>query len=48
METFTALAVESSLPQYRGIPIYIRTGKCLDEKKTTIVIELRKSTDATT
>jgi glucose-6-phosphate 1-dehydrogenase len=48
METFTALAVESSLPQYRDIPIYIRTGKCLDEKKTSIVIELRKSTDATT
>jgi glucose-6-phosphate 1-dehydrogenase len=48
METFIALAVESSLPQYRGIPIYIRTGKCLDEKKTSIVIELKKSADART
>lgn len=43
METFTALRVESALPQYAGIPIYMRTGKCLDTKKTTIVIELKPS-----
>lgn len=42
METFVALRVESNLPQYEWIPLYIRTGKYLKEKQTNIVIEFKK------
>ena len=43
METFVAMRLESNAPQYEGIPFYLRTGKCLSKKETSIVIEFQKS-----
>ena len=45
METFVAMRLESSAPQYTKIPFYLRTGKYLNKKETSIVIEFQKSQD---
>lgn len=45
IETLVAMRLESDLEPYRGIPIYLRTGKCLEKKLTSIVIELKKPTN---
>jgi glucose-6-phosphate 1-dehydrogenase len=42
-ETFAALRLELHNWRFKGVPIYLRTGKALAEKKTEIVIEFRKN-----
>lgn len=42
-ETFVALKLGSTLPEWEGVPLYIRTGKSLDAKITQIVIEFREA-----
>ena len=39
VETFAALKLSSHLPQWQGVPIYIRTGKALAAKQTSVSIE---------
>lgn len=38
VETFAALTLESSDPQFAGVPITLVTGKCLPEKRTEVRI----------
>lgn len=45
METFVALRLESNAPQFAEIPFYLRTGKYLHKKETSIVIEFQKNQD---
>jgi glucose-6-phosphate 1-dehydrogenase len=41
-ETFVAVQLESTAPQWRNVPIYLRTGKALNEKTTEVRIHFRK------
>jgi glucose-6-phosphate 1-dehydrogenase len=41
-ETFVALQLTSSAPQWRGVPIHLITGKALSEKTTEVRIHFRK------
>ncbi|HCM51883.1 TPA: hypothetical protein DIS56_02000 [Candidatus Saccharibacteria bacterium] len=45
VESFVHLTVESNDPRWRGVPIYLMTGKKLDEKFTSIRVRF-KQTDA--
>lgn len=40
-ETYVALQLEVDTPQWRGIPFYVETGKCLAKKTTEIKITLK-------
>ena len=40
-ETFAALKLTMKHPLWRGVPIYIRSGKCLRQKWTGVVIEFK-------
>jgi glucose-6-phosphate 1-dehydrogenase len=40
-ETYAALQLEVDTPQWRGIPFYVETGKCLAQKTTAIKITLK-------
>ncbi len=40
-ETFAALKLTMKHPMWKGVPIYIRSGKCLKEKWTSVVIEFK-------
>lgn len=40
-ETYAALQLEIDTPQWRGIPFYVETGKCLSKKTTEIKITLK-------
>lgn len=42
-ESFAALRLEVHNWRLKGVPIYLRTGKALAEKKTKVVIEFRKN-----
>lgn len=42
-ETFAALRLELHNWRFKGVPIYLRTGKSLSGKRTKIVIEFRKN-----
>src|SRR5699024_7620862 len=44
VETFVAGELELDLPQWQGVPFYVRTGKRLLEKKTRIDIVFKKAT----
>jgi glucose-6-phosphate 1-dehydrogenase len=41
-ETFVALQLESDAPRWQGVPIYLATGKKLDQKLTQIRINFKK------
>ncbi len=43
VETYARIILQSSLPSWNGVPIILRTGKNLPEKKTEIRIKLRVS-----
>lgn len=40
-ETFAALKLTMKHPLWKGVPIYIRSGKCLKQKWTAVVIEFK-------
>jgi len=42
-ETFTALKLAIDNDRWRGVPFFLKTGKALDEKSTSIHITFRKS-----
>lgn len=42
-ETFTALKLAVDNDRWRGVPFFLKTGKALDEKSTSIHITFRKS-----
>lgn len=44
-ETFAAIKLTSSLPEWRDVPIYIRTGKHLAQKITEVAIMLKDTTE---
>ncbi len=41
-ETYAALVCEVANARWRGVPIYIRTGKMLDHKETSVSIQFKK------
>jgi len=41
-ETFVAMKVEIDLPEWEGVPIYLRTGKKLAKKEAYMMIEFKK------
>ena len=47
-ETFVSVQLESSAPKWRGVPIYLSTGKALDQKLTEIKVHFKKFHDAQT
>ena len=47
METFAALRLEINSWRWKGVPFYIRGGKCLPVTCTEIVVRLRISPDIT-
>lgn len=44
VETFVALQLESSAPEWRGVPLRLVTGKALDEKRSYIEFEYQDGT----
>jgi glucose-6-phosphate 1-dehydrogenase len=42
-ETFVALQLHSMAPRWRGVPVYLATGKKLDQKLTQIRINFKKT-----
>lgn len=40
-ETFVATKLEINSPRWKGVPIYLRTGKVLDRKETSAMIEFK-------
>lgn len=42
VETFVALQLTSAAPSWQNVPIYLMTGKALNEKKTEVRIHFRK------
>lgn len=40
-ETFAALKLHMKHPMWKGVPLYIRSGKCLQTKWTAVVIEFK-------
>ena len=42
VETFAALKLEINNKRWKGVPIYIKTGKNLSKKNTKIIIEFKK------
>lgn len=45
-ETFISVQLESTDPNWQGVPLALTTGKALDRKKTEIRVHLRKTNDA--
>jgi len=45
-ETFAALKLFSNDPVWRDVPIYLRSGKALDSKKTSVSINFKAKDDA--
>jgi len=41
-ETFAALCLRIENPRWAGVPFYLKTGKCLDAKRTMIYIKFKK------
>ena len=41
-ETFAALMLRVDNERWKGVPFFVRTGKCLDKKETTIYIKFKK------
>jgi glucose-6-phosphate 1-dehydrogenase len=46
VETFVALQVRSDDPRWRGVPIYLASGKNLDQKLTQIRVNFKKTSEA--
>ncbi|HOZ85229.1 MAG TPA: glucose-6-phosphate dehydrogenase [Niabella sp.] len=42
-ETYVALKMFIDNPRWRGVPFYLRTGKCLNKQASTIVIQFKDS-----
>lgn len=42
-ETFVALKLKINNKRWRGVPIFLKTGKCLSKKETSIEIKFKKS-----
>lgn len=42
IETYTALALQIDNERWRGVPFFLRTGKCMAAHVTTIVLRLRE------
>ena len=42
VETFVALRLELNSWRWKGVPFYIRAGKCLPETCTEVMVRLRK------
>jgi len=42
-ETFASLVVHVDNERWKGVPFFVRTGKCLDKKETTIYIKFKKT-----
>lgn len=40
-ETYMALTLKSSLPQWKGVPIYVRTGKYMSKQSTYVAITFK-------
>lgn len=45
-ETYAAVTLYSDAPRWRGVPFYLRSGKCLDTHETTITIQFKHATHA--
>ncbi len=45
-DTFAYLDIESTNPRWRGVPIRLATGKCLDERLTEIRVHFKKTDDS--
>ena len=45
-ETFGALRLEIDLPRWRGVPFYVRAGKCLPVTCTEVLARLRRPSNA--
>ena len=45
-ETFASVELESTAPQWKGVPIHLVTGKALDRKTTEVRLHFRKQHDA--
>ena len=45
-ETFVSMQLMSTAPQWQGVPIYLKTGKALNEKTTEVRIHFRKFHEA--
>lgn len=45
-ETFISILLESTDPNWQGVPLALTTGKALDRKKTEIRVHLRKTNEA--
>lgn len=41
-ETFAAMRLEIDNWRFKGVPVYLRTGKALAEKRTHVVVEFKK------
>lgn len=46
VETFVSLQLESSDPDWQGVPLRLTTGKALDRKKTEVRVHFKRSHDA--
>ena len=40
-DTYVAMKLEINTPRWKGVPIYVRTGKFLDRKETSALIEFK-------
>lgn len=47
-ETFVSVELESDAPKWQGVPLYLATGKALDQKLTEIKVHFKKFHDAQT
>lgn len=45
-DTFIAMKVTADLPQWAGVPFYLRTGKRMAEKQSDIIIQFKESRHA--
>ncbi len=41
-ETYAAVRLYSNAPRWQGVPFYLQTGKCLQNRETTITIQFKK------
>ncbi|GGQ86271.1 glucose-6-phosphate dehydrogenase [Couchioplanes azureus] len=41
-ETYAALRLEVDNPRWSGVPVYVRTGKCLPRRMAEVVLQLRR------
>lgn len=46
VETFVSVALESTDPQWQGVPLALTTGKALDRKKTEVRVHFKRTHEA--